>query len=346
MDVEVLRDGFGEVVEEPAELPPPGGAGSIGRAPHRWLRPGPQTTTWFRGGGSRGCAAPQALDASAAPLACAPTLESAASRPRTTPPRARGGCRYRPTMSAYLLDEQRIARQLEGLAAMRLQTERTPDAAYRRRAQPTRLGHRARAPMRSTCRDRLQGLHHHPLHVVVPNRAWRSRSRLVHQTIAAGAQKTPPPLAAGTTGGAQFAGYLPAVLGEGQLAAWKESLGADTAKWWRGHLRALRPERRSRAQNERIPGGARLSERLLARPGAYRSPRRCVAWLSVRWKSSGRRGTTRSGQPLAVLIRGQRLRRRVHAHQHLIPRAEQKQPEAERTSSQNARRELKKVRTR
>ena len=31
-----------------------------------------------------------------------------------------------------------------------------------------------------------------------------------------------------------------AVLGEGQLAAWKESLGADTAKWWRGHLRALR----------------------------------------------------------------------------------------------------------
>ena len=35
-------------------------------------------------------------------------------------------------------------------------------------------------------------------------------------------------------------GGAPAVLGEGQLAAWKESLGADTAKWWRGHLRALR----------------------------------------------------------------------------------------------------------
>ena len=118
---------------------------------------------------------------------------------------------------AYLLDEQRIARQLEGLATMRLQTERTPDAAYRRRAQPTRLGHRARAPMRSTCRDRLQGLHHHPLHVVVPNRAWRSRSRLVHQTIAAGAQKPPPPLADGTTGGAQFAGYLQVALAGGRL---------------------------------------------------------------------------------------------------------------------------------
>ena len=36
------------------------------------------------------------------------------------------------------------------------------------------------------------------------------------------------------------AAWIPAVLGEGQLAAWKESLGADTAKWWRGHLRALR----------------------------------------------------------------------------------------------------------
>ena len=34
--------------------------------------------------------------------------------------------------------------------------------------------------------------------------------------------------------------WYAAVLGEGQLAAWKESLGADTAKWWRGHLRALR----------------------------------------------------------------------------------------------------------
>ena len=59
---------------------------------------------------------------------------------------------------------------------MRLQTERTPDAAYRRRAQPTRLGHRARAPMRSTCRDRLQGLHRpHRSTSIVPNRAWRYR---------------------------------------------------------------------------------------------------------------------------------------------------------------------------
>ena len=43
-----------------------------------------------------------------------------------------------------------------------------------------------------------------------------------------------------TSDGVQLWRHAAAVLGEGQLAAWKESLGADTAKWWRGHLRALR----------------------------------------------------------------------------------------------------------
>ena len=132
MDVEVLRDGFGEVVEEPAELHRPVARRSICRAPHRWLRPGPQTTTWFRAGGSRGCAAPRALDASAAPAGCVPTLESAASR-HAQHHRALGRMQVQTHDVAYLLDEQRIARLLEGLAAMRLQTERTPDAAYRRR---------------------------------------------------------------------------------------------------------------------------------------------------------------------------------------------------------------------
>ena len=100
---------------------------------------------------------------------------------------------------------------------MRLQTERTPDAAYRRRTQPTRLGHRARAPMRSTCRDRFQGLHHHPLHVVVPYRARRSRARLVQQAIAAVAQKPPPPLAHGRAGRAELPGYLHVALAGGSL---------------------------------------------------------------------------------------------------------------------------------
>ena len=106
---------------------------------------------------------------------------------------------------------------LKVLATMRLQTERTPDAADRRRAHPTRLGHRPRAPMRRICRDRLQGFHHHPLHVVVPDRARRSRSRLVQQAIAAVAQKPPPPLADRTAGRAQFAGYLHVALAGGAL---------------------------------------------------------------------------------------------------------------------------------
>ena len=113
---------------------------------------------------------------------------------------------------AYLLDEQRIARQLEGLVAMWLETERAPDAAHRRWTQPTRLGHRPRAPMRGVCGDRLQGMHDHALHVVVPDRAWRSGARLVQQAVAAVAQEPPPPLADRRAGRAQFGGYLHVAL--------------------------------------------------------------------------------------------------------------------------------------
>jgi hypothetical protein len=52
-----------------------------------------------------------------------------------------------------------------------------------------------------------------------------------------------------------------AVLGEGQLAAWQESLGADTAKWWRGHLRALRQNDAAGAKRA-DSGAARWSEPL------------------------------------------------------------------------------------
>ena len=62
--------------------------------------------------------------------------------------------------------------------------------------------------MRSTRGDRLQRLHHHPLHVVVPYRARRSRARLVQQAIVAVAQKPPPPLAHGRAGRAELSGYL------------------------------------------------------------------------------------------------------------------------------------------
>ena len=178
MNVEVLRNGFGDVVEEPAKLHRP--VAREASAEH------------LTGGYVQG--RKQRRGSVAAVVVGAPLRKPWTHRQHRLATlqrlnlrllvhaqhhRALGRMQVQTHDVAYLLDEQRIARQLEGLATMRLQTERTPDAAYRRRTQSTRLGHRARAPMRSTCRDRLQGLHHHPLHVVVPNRARRSRSRLV-----------------------------------------------------------------------------------------------------------------------------------------------------------------------
>ena len=64
-------------------------------------------------------------------------------------------------------------------------------------------------------------------HSSTPNRSEHWRRVLIFRCLDADRELGP-----GT--------YHAAVLGEGQLAAWKESLGADTAKWWRGHLRALR----------------------------------------------------------------------------------------------------------
>jgi hypothetical protein len=45
-------------------------------------------------------------------------------------------------------DKQRIARELEWVAAMGLRTKRLPDSVYRREREPGRLGHGTRAPMR------------------------------------------------------------------------------------------------------------------------------------------------------------------------------------------------------
>src|SRR5437899_2776095 len=47
---------------------------------------------------------------------------------------------------AHLVDEQRVCRQLEGFAAVRLERERPPDAMHDRDRQTRGLGHRARTP--------------------------------------------------------------------------------------------------------------------------------------------------------------------------------------------------------
>ena len=52
-----------------------------------------------------------------------------------------------------------------------------------------------------------------------------------------------------------------------------------------------------------------------------------MAWLlSGRGKAEPRHESG-PGEALAILIGGQRLRRRVHARQHLVPGGKQKQPE-------------------
>ena len=53
---------------------------------------------------------------------------------------------------AHFLDEQRVARQLERLAAMRLQAERAPDAPDRGVTQLELLRQRPRAPVRRVAR--------------------------------------------------------------------------------------------------------------------------------------------------------------------------------------------------
>lgn len=57
---------------------------------------------------------------------------------------------------AELLDETFVAAELEGLYQMGLQVVSLPNAANRRFAQPLRVGHRARAPVRCVRRCRVQ----------------------------------------------------------------------------------------------------------------------------------------------------------------------------------------------
>ena len=124
------------------------------------------------------------------------------------------GCDLRRAASrrCHLLDEQRVARQLERLIAMRLQAECSPDTTHRRRTQPALFGHRARAPVRGIPRQRLQGLDYHALHLIISDLTWRSRPRLVQQPVTAVEQKPPPPLADRRARGAQFLSYSQVTL--------------------------------------------------------------------------------------------------------------------------------------
>ena len=95
---------------------------------------------------------------------------------------------------AHLLNEQRIARQLEGLAAMRLQAKGLPDAMDRRWRMTDSLSHRAQAPMRCPRRSRLQRAPNRLGDLLVANLARSPRPRLVVQPFKTVPRKPLAPL--------------------------------------------------------------------------------------------------------------------------------------------------------
>ena len=93
------------------------------------------------------------------------------------------------------LDQQRVGRQLEGLAPMRAQPKRLPDPTDGHATQPSRGSQRSRAPVRGAGRRRFQCHHHDPLHVRSGHRPGRPRSWFIQQSVEPIAQKSRPPLA-------------------------------------------------------------------------------------------------------------------------------------------------------
>ena len=130
---------------------------------------------------------------------------------------------------AHFLDEQRVLRQLEGLAAVGLQGERPPDAADRRRTHPAQAGHRACTPVRGVAGHRFQGGGHHALHVRVRHRPRRAGASFIQQAITTGLEKPAAPLTDGHPRRAQLGGYrriaLPRGAGQHDSGAQGQRLG-------------------------------------------------------------------------------------------------------------------------
>src|SRR4051812_50047843 len=97
-------------------------------------------------------------------------------------------------MSRTLVDELRIRRELERLDLMRLERERPPDPTDRALAHPGRGRHRPCRPMRRVRRLLLERLHHHPLNVLIPDRARLTRPRPAMQPVQPPPPQPAPPL--------------------------------------------------------------------------------------------------------------------------------------------------------
>jgi len=96
---------------------------------------------------------------------------------------------------AYLVDEQRIVRQLEGLAAVRLQAERRPHTADRRMRKAGFSCHRTDRPVRRVRRRGAQRPLDHGGNLVVVDGSRPAGASLVEQALTAILQEAAPPLA-------------------------------------------------------------------------------------------------------------------------------------------------------
>ena len=93
-----------------------------------------------------------------------------------------------------LFDQQRIVRQFERLAPVRLQPERVPNPVDCHATQPDGPRHVSRTPVRRAPRRRLQCPDDHLLDLVIGNRPRRAGPRLVIQAVQALPDEAPSPL--------------------------------------------------------------------------------------------------------------------------------------------------------
>ena len=94
----------------------------------------------------------------------------------------------------HLFHEQRVGRQLERLAPMRLQAERTPDPIDGHATQVQRLGHVPGAPVRGPARRGFERSNNHLLDLVIGNRPRRTGPRFVVQAVESLSHEAPAPL--------------------------------------------------------------------------------------------------------------------------------------------------------
>src|ERR1700757_2872158 len=112
------------------------------------------------------------------------------------------GRRYR-----YLVDEQRIARQLECLATVRLQAERRPHSVDRGVGKASFRSHRADRPVRRVGRRRTQCPLDYLSNLIVVDGARAARAGFVKRAITAILQKSATPLANGVFMNAEFGSH-------------------------------------------------------------------------------------------------------------------------------------------